>query len=601
MTGVPRRDRVPPRSELLAQHARALDRAAAPALAVIAEDEARAPRWLRPLFAAMRELLFAPDLTREQLQAAAGFARPEVHPKGGDRSVWDALQEEDSQAPWTYLREARLETAANLLAQTNISISEISRLVGYDSPSTFRRPLQSFLGMPASRYRRLAPKLRAQAGSLPAGADTNVYWERMLAGTLDPDEARELDGFLTQPGPAKDSVATAGGDEVPRPARLRQALAEVLAETLNLPEDAGTGIGLTFAEQRQLVRDAVWFPDATFFEVLSRHSAAAEDPERGVELALLAIDSLAANQRLESAPEEAALAWARLARARWRAGDLEGAEADLVRAADSSAAVDDDDPAAPRGAEGRRIATALRWQRGRRLAGLDLASAMVAAHRAPEIAAGDLGRALLLRAELRAAAAELEPSRHRQRVPLRRGALADVEEAHELLAAAAEGPALRLGAADLWARLLVLAGNPGERSAGVERLRRAVAGLGDDAAPLLAWFEGHVTGDAEASWRRARKGFKSCGDELRSARVSFDLARLCLADGRSGEAAALASELASVLGAAAGSPEDLAAVKPLGRAAPCGVLTAGDLDEAEVVLRRLEWQRRTRRALDLAM
>ena len=105
-----------------AEQEAALERAAAPALAAIEEDERRAPKWLRPLFAASRELLFYPDLDREQIQEAAGFA---------DAEVWNAMREEICQPAWSYLRDARLETAAHLLRETEISIAEVGRLVGY--------------------------------------------------------------------------------------------------------------------------------------------------------------------------------------------------------------------------------------------------------------------------------------------------------------------------------------------------------------------------------------------------------------------------------------------------------------------------------------
>ena len=103
-----------------AEQEAALERAAEPALAAIEEDERRAPTWLRPLFAAARELLFHPDLDREQIQERAGFA---------DAQVWNDLREELGQPAWSYLRDARLETAAHLLRQTERSIAESERLV----------------------------------------------------------------------------------------------------------------------------------------------------------------------------------------------------------------------------------------------------------------------------------------------------------------------------------------------------------------------------------------------------------------------------------------------------------------------------------------
>ena len=162
-----------------AEQARALERAAAPALAAIEEDELRAPEWLRPLYRAMRELLFDSDLDLDQIQEAAGFA---------DVAVWNDLREEAGQPSWSYLRDARLETAAHLLLETEMSISEVGYLVGYGSASSFRQLMRSFLDMPPSQYRRKAKRRLGRAGPAPAGSDTNDYWERMLAGELSDDE-----------------------------------------------------------------------------------------------------------------------------------------------------------------------------------------------------------------------------------------------------------------------------------------------------------------------------------------------------------------------------------------------------------------------------
>jgi len=295
-----------------ADKAQALERAAAPALAAIVEDEHNAPKWLRPLFAAIRHLLFEPDLKLELIQEAAGFSDPEV---------WNALRAEVGEPPWSYLRGARLETAARLVLETDISISEIGYLVAYNSPSTFRRPFQAFLGMPPGEYRRQAPRLlqrMERAGPAPDGSRSNLYWERALAGGLSGGEARELDAYLGRLAPATDDSEK--GTDTSRGAHLRQTVAEGLAESLD---------PLPFEQQRRLVRDAVRFPDDAFFQLLSALSEAAlgetgtgADPQRGAELALLAIDSLAANGMLETHPEIAALARERLARAQRRAGEL---------------------------------------------------------------------------------------------------------------------------------------------------------------------------------------------------------------------------------------------------------------------------------------
>ncbi len=379
---------------------------------------------------------------------------------------------------------------------------------------------------------------------------------------------------------------------------------------------------------------------------------AAEDPGRGVEWALLAIDSLAANRMLESYPEWAALGWARLALARWRAGDLAGAEKDVEQsdrdARRASRYREADDYPESWQAESGRVAAALDWHQGRRHEGLDLAEDLPAEYR--ELGSADLHKALALRAELRAACADLDagppsaasesggetpdsmlrsappgpteglnpgvdarsvsgPGKEglgrssRRRCELWGEALADVEELRRLRAAAPA--AERLADFRLWLRILVLIGDRAEMVVALPEARSAAAGLGDGAAPLVPWLEGHCATDAqrkEALWRQARERFAALGDDLWVARATLDRARLGLSEGRQREVAALASELVAKLGAMATGSEDLAALKALARAAtPVAAVTGKDLERAEWVLKPLEWRRRAGRALSLAL
>ncbi len=188
-----------------AEQARALERAAAPVLAGVDDDARRGPPWLRPLFAAIRELLFVPDLDLDQLLEAAGLADPEA---------WSALREEVGQPAWSYLRDARLETAAYLLLETDLPIAQIGYLVGYNSPPSFRRLLRSFLGQPPSEYRSRAERRLAAAGAPPRGTESPTYWRQLLAGELSTGQARELDAYLERLAPA--SAPPAGEAEARR-------------------------------------------------------------------------------------------------------------------------------------------------------------------------------------------------------------------------------------------------------------------------------------------------------------------------------------------------------------------------------------------------
>ncbi len=590
-----------------------LAKAAAPALEAIRRDRDRAPKPLRPLYDALAASLFEPDLQLEDVAAAAGTA------------AWGELRREAGQSAWSYIRDARLETAAWLLLQTSLSITDIGRLVGYDSTSSFRRALQGFLGMSASRYRREAPRRLQRAGALPSGAGTQEYWERMLESRFGDVEARQLDDYLTGLFPAAGEESATGSDpdgverEPANPVdlhrRQREAMAEALAERLET---------LPWPEQRRLVRDAVAFTYPTLFDVLSRRSgeaavaaAAASDDAtaglaRGVELALLAIDSLVPSGLLEDAPGLAAQAWMRLARARWRAGDVAAADEALEQ---STRDLERAEPAQlylGAEAERSRVAAAFHWFRGRRDEARRLAEYSVEEHRLARSA--ELWKVLVLRAELTTAtsaaatsaaaisaaavdAAAVDDVEARRREV--RDALVDLEEARGLLEGSlASDWAPSFG---LWLRFVVALGDAGELQAALPEARRLASAFGDAAGARLLWFVGHCVHDAEPLWQQARQRFAALGDELWEAQATLDVARLRLAEGRVDAARAPAAELASKLGALATRADDLAAVRALGQAAtPPGAVEAGVVDGAAGVLIRLFWERMAQRALRLA-
>jgi AraC-like DNA-binding protein/mannose-6-phosphate isomerase-like protein (cupin superfamily) len=58
------------------------------------------------------------------------------------------------QTPFNYLYQVRIKTAINLLRESELSISEIAGLVGYNSISSFNRHFIKFVGLPPSRMRQ---------------------------------------------------------------------------------------------------------------------------------------------------------------------------------------------------------------------------------------------------------------------------------------------------------------------------------------------------------------------------------------------------------------------------------------------------------------
>ena len=58
------------------------------------------------------------------------------------------------QSPYAYKTGVRLEKAKELLANTNLPVSEVARLVGYENPLYFSRIFKSAAGQPPLSYRR---------------------------------------------------------------------------------------------------------------------------------------------------------------------------------------------------------------------------------------------------------------------------------------------------------------------------------------------------------------------------------------------------------------------------------------------------------------
>ncbi len=237
-------------------------------------------------------------------------------------------------------------------------------------------------------------------------------------------------------------------------------------------------------------------------------------------------------------------------------------------------------------AERCRAAAALHWYMGRRDEAAELADLSVKWHRAAR--STQLGQALLLRAELRAATGDPEE------------ALGDLDEALSFFEPEAEWQRKRC--LDLWVRVLVLRNDKAEIVSTLPDVRELVAELGDAGAmPRLSWLEGHGSRRPETLWRAAAAGFAELGEDAWVARTAFDLLAHRFTDGASSVDVALASELATALGTLAEDPESLAVAGALRQAVASGKVTEDVFEEAADVLDWLEWDGRARQALRFAL
>ena len=89
------------------------------------------------------EPLDVPGLARVALMSPAHFSR-------SFRAVF-------GETPHRYLQRRRIERAMALLRETDLSVTDVSLAVGFDSLGTFSRTFLAVVGSPPSRYRGQAP------------------------------------------------------------------------------------------------------------------------------------------------------------------------------------------------------------------------------------------------------------------------------------------------------------------------------------------------------------------------------------------------------------------------------------------------------------
>jgi AraC-like DNA-binding protein len=58
-----------------------------------------------------------------------------------------------------YIRSRKLEKAAHMLRHTQLSVSDIFTMLGYEEPSTFSRAFSNQYGLSPTKYREMAKKV----------------------------------------------------------------------------------------------------------------------------------------------------------------------------------------------------------------------------------------------------------------------------------------------------------------------------------------------------------------------------------------------------------------------------------------------------------
>jgi transcriptional regulator GlxA family with amidase domain len=103
------------------------------------------------------------DLTTSTLAAVAGLS---------ERHLTRLFAEHLGQTPGRYVRQARTEAAAQLLATSTLSVARVAKRCGFGSPETLRQAFVAHYGTTPSRYRMTQPRPypHETPGSSSAGA-----------------------------------------------------------------------------------------------------------------------------------------------------------------------------------------------------------------------------------------------------------------------------------------------------------------------------------------------------------------------------------------------------------------------------------------------
>lgn len=253
------------------------DQAAVPVILRIQADIDGASSRLQPLLKTVKELLFDKSFNVSAIWLKHGIR---------DRNASSIFRELDT-TPRDYILNARMETAERLLLATNVQVHRIARLVGYSNNVSFRKAFRRWKGMTATEVRKRAGfECREGTGFDEAIADG-------LAGRLSSAQMVELASRLKVVMLGLQSLEKGLPHELDSLLRDPAKVEPYQVSLLVLPRLAG----LSFEDQRQVILWARPFSTSALFDALHQRSRAEgrKDRRRGVELSLLALDSVETN------------------------------------------------------------------------------------------------------------------------------------------------------------------------------------------------------------------------------------------------------------------------------------------------------------------
>jgi len=95
-----------------------------------------------------------------------------------------------------YLWDARLEIAARLLREADLSADDVALLLDFADEESFVTAFGLWSGLAPEGYREHARRLASEIGPLPERFHERAFLARAHSGKLEPAAARELFGWL---------------------------------------------------------------------------------------------------------------------------------------------------------------------------------------------------------------------------------------------------------------------------------------------------------------------------------------------------------------------------------------------------------------------
>ncbi len=171
------------------------DQAAAETRQRIRTDVKKTPQRISMLLVQIEESLYDPNLDYQQVRRVCNVR---------DNNTATLFHKTVGLPPAAYIRECRMQTAARLIAETQIQIWQIAEMVGYTTIQVFGRAFKRWSGRSPRLYRNQSQgsaesrRAAANAGKSRTKGPSEAVLRQALTGGLESKQVGALVQQLTE-------------------------------------------------------------------------------------------------------------------------------------------------------------------------------------------------------------------------------------------------------------------------------------------------------------------------------------------------------------------------------------------------------------------